>query len=60
MKKLKSFLKRKKLQQNEFAGLVKTSPANLCRILQDQFLPDLALAQRIEKITDGEVRCIDW
>lgn len=60
MQKLKKFLTAEKLNQDEFAVIVNTTPATMSRVIRGKQPPSLELAVAIEDATKGKVRCKDW
>lgn len=44
------------LSHREFASKIGLAPTNLSRILNGHTLPGVALAKKIEKATDGEIK----
>lgn len=53
--RLSDYLKINEITQLDFAKLVKTKPANICRYVKRKRIPRQKLARRIVQATDGNV-----
>ncbi|WP_370677598.1 hypothetical protein [Pleomorphomonas sp. PLEO] len=59
-KNLNDWLIQQGINRKTFASSVKSSPSTVTRLLNENGVPDLELALRIEAFTGGWMTCSDW
>lgn len=59
-KNLNDWLIQQGINRKMFASGVKSSPSTVTRLLNENAVPDLELALRIEAFTGGWMKCSDW
>lgn len=60
MNALSQYLSREKVNQVAFATRIEATQATVSRLARGKQQPTLALAERIERVTEGQVGLKDW